>query len=153
MADGQTSTQGRRTGGCLCGAVRFSAVPRLDTLGACHCGTCRRWSAGPFMCVECEGEVVFADTAALGVYRSSEWAERGFCTRCGTSLFYRLVDKPYYAVSAEAFDDRDGFVFTTQVFVDEKPGYYAFANRTKDMTGAEVFAAVAAAGQDDGGKA
>jgi hypothetical protein len=52
-------------------------------------------------------------------------------------------------VSAEAFDDRNGYVFTSQIFIDEKPSYYEFANRTHNMTGAEVFAAFApgAAGQ------
>ena len=48
-----------------------------------------------------------------------------------------------YAVSAEAFDERGGFAFTSQIFIDEKPAYYDFANQTHNMTGAEVFAAFA----------
>ena len=48
-------------------------------------------------------------------------------------------------VSAEAFDDRSDFAFTTQIFIDEKPAYYTFANATKDMTGPEVFEAMQAA--------
>jgi hypothetical protein len=60
-------------------------------------------------------------------------------------LFYRLVGKDISAVSAETIDDKSGFVFTTQIFVDEKPPYYDFANKTKNMTGPEVFAAFAAA--------
>ena len=32
------------------------------------------------------------------------------------------------------------FVFDHQVFIDEKPDYYSFANETKDMTGQELFA-------------
>jgi hypothetical protein len=46
-------------------------------------------------------------------------------------------------VSAEALDDRGGYAFKTQIFIDEKPGYYEFANKTHNMTGAEVFAAFA----------
>ena len=84
------------------------------------------------------------DPAQLGVYRSSEWAERCFCKQCGTPLFYRLVGKDFYAVSVEAFDDRGDFALTSQIFVDEKPPYYDFANKTKNMTGAEVFAAFGA---------
>ena len=133
------------SGGCLCGAVRFTAAPRDPHVGACHCGMCRRWSAGPFLALECGGTVKVEDTTQLGVYRSSEWAERCFCKRCGTPLFYRLVGKDFYAVSAEAFDDKTGFAFTSQIFVDEKPAYYDFANKTKNMTGPEVFAAFAAA--------
>jgi hypothetical protein len=137
----------RRSGGCLCGAVRFTAAPRDHDLGACHCSMCRKWSAGPFLALECGGTVKVEDATNLGVYRSSEWAERCFCRQCGTVLFYRLVGKDFYAVSAESFDDRSGFAFTSQIFVDEKPSYYDFANKTKNMTGPEVFAAFAKASE------
>ena len=90
--------------------------------------------------VDCGDSVRLDDDSSLGVYRSSEWAERCFCKVCGASLFYRLIDKPFYAVSAEALDAMSGFKFTTEIFVDEKPDYYAFANPTKKMTGAEVMA-------------
>ena len=141
---GATSGQ-RLSAGCLCGAVRFTAAPREQDVGACHCSMCRRWTAGPFLGMQCGGTVRFEDTASLGIYRSSEWAERGFCKKCGTPLFYRLVGKEFYEVSAGAFDDASGFKFTSQIFVDEKPPYYDFANKTKNMTGAEVFAEMQAA--------
>ncbi len=131
------------SGGCLCGAVRFTAAPREKDFGICHCGMCRRWSAGPFFAVECGDTVKVADPSSLGIYRSSEWAERCFCKICGTPLFYRLIGKDFYAVSVEAFDDRSGFSLTSQIFIDEKPSYYDFANVTTTMTGAEVFAAFA----------
>jgi len=141
MADAMS---GRKlSGGCLCGAVRFAATPKNTEFGACHCSMCRKWTAGPFLAMECEGPVEFETTSALGCYRSSEWAERGFCRQCGTPLFYRLVGKDFYAVSVEAFDDKSGFAFTSQIFIDEKPAYYDFANKTQMMTGAEVFAAFA----------
>ena len=65
------------------------------------------------------------------------------------ALIETLIGKGMHFVSAEAFDDRNGYVFTSQIFIDEKPSYYEFANRTHNMTGAEVFAAFApgAAGQ------
>ena len=58
-------------------------------------------------------------------------------------LFYRLVGHNGHFVSAEALDDTSGFALTHQIFIDEKPAYYDFANKTKNMTGAEVFAAFA----------
>jgi hypothetical protein len=131
------------TGGCLCGAVRFTVRTKDDDFGVCHCGMCRRWSAGPFFNKECEGAVEIADPTQLGVYRSSAWAERCFCKTCGSVLFYRLVGKGFSAVSAEALDDRERLQFTSQIFIDEKPAYYDFANKTHTMTGAEVFAAFA----------
>ena len=96
--------------------------------------------------VDCGESVEFTKADGLSFYRSSKWAERGFCNRCGSPLCYRLVGKTAMFVSMEALDDRDGFTFTNQIFIDEKPGYYTFANHTKTMTGAEVFAAFSQAG-------
>jgi hypothetical protein len=148
MGKSAGSAAERASGGCLCSSVRFTAALRERHFSACHCGMCRRWTAGPFLSLECR-DVAIADPSHLGVYRSSAWAERGFCKQCGTSLFYRLVDRDFYAVSTEAFDNTGSFAFTSQIFIDEKPVYYDFANSTTIMTGPEVFAAFAA---DEAGK-
>src|SRR5688572_19791355 len=103
-------------GGCLCGAVRFTAAPKNREIGACHCGMCRRWSAGPFLVLDCSDTLKVDDPSNLGVYRSSEWAERCFCKKCGTPLFYRLIGQNMHFVSAEALDDRADYVFTSQIF-------------------------------------
>jgi hypothetical protein len=136
-----------RSGGCLCGAVRFTARLKSRDVGVCHCSMCRKWAAGPFFAMECDGVVQVADETYLGAYRSSERAERCFCKRCGSVLFYRLVGKDFSAVSAEALDDRKDFRFASQIFIDDKPAYYEFANKTRNMTGAEVFAAFAPSGE------
>jgi hypothetical protein len=128
------------TGGCLCGAVRFVATPAARHFDACHCSMCRRWAAGPALMVDCGKSVTFTDKTGLAFYRSSEWAERGFCNRCGSPLCYRLTGQDSHFMSLEAFDEREGFTFNVQIFTDEKPAYYEFANKTKMMTGAEVFA-------------
>ncbi len=132
-----------KSGGCLCGAVRFSAAPPNSEVGVCHCGMCRRWAAGPFLAIDCADSLKVENPADMGVYRSSEWAERCFCKKCGTPLFYRLVGKNLHFASAEAFDDRSGYTLTSQIFIDEKPAYYDFANQTHNMTGTEVWAAFA----------
>ncbi|PHR91129.1 MAG: aldehyde-activating protein [Robiginitomaculum sp.] len=98
---------------------------------------CQKWAAGPYMAISCS-DVVFESEAALGVYKSSEWGERGFCKTCGTSLFWRMTG--YCGVSEGAFDALGPISFTTEVFIDEKPTHYEFANKTTQMTGAEVFA-------------
>jgi hypothetical protein len=131
-------------GGCLCGAVRFTAQAG-NSVGACHCSMCRKWTGGPFMAMEVGSTLKIENDAQLGVYRSSEWAERCFCKTCGSSLFYRLVGKNYDVVSAEALDDTGHMTLVSQIFIDEKPAYYDLANKTKMQTGAEVFAEFAAA--------
>ena len=136
------SGQGERmTGSCLCGAVRFKATPSNREVTACHCGMCRRWTAGPFFALDCGTAIEIEDPTQLGVYRSSDWAERAFCKQCGTPLFYRLIPRNLYFISTEALHDQSDLVFTSQIFVEEKPAYYEFANKTRNMTGAEAFAA------------
>jgi hypothetical protein len=102
---------------------------------------CRRWSAGPFFAVPCGDTVEFEKTGALTYFRSSQWGERGFCADCGTSLIWKLHDNDDLNVSAQAFDEADEFAFGAELFVDEKPGNYAFGNDTKKLTGAEIMAA------------
>ncbi|NWH08975.1 MAG: GFA family protein [Alphaproteobacteria bacterium] len=129
------------SGRCLCGAVTFTAEPRALHMDSCHCSMCRRWSAGPLFAVDVGTSLKIADGAKLGVYGSSDWAERCFCSVCGSTLFWRMRDGSFTGVSAQAFDDPGIFEFTTEIFVDEKPANYAFAGERKRMTGAEVLAA------------
>jgi hypothetical protein len=101
---------------------------------------CRKWGGGPLMAVDCGTVVSFEGEENISTFPSSEWAERGFCNKCGSNLFYKLKDSGQYIMTAGLFDDEARFVFEEQIFIDEKPAYYEFKNETKDMTGAEVFA-------------
>jgi hypothetical protein len=130
------------TGKCLCGAVKFTAEETPSMFGVCHCEMCRRWASGPLFAVGVKS-IAFDSEENIGRYHSSDWAERGFCKVCGTSLFYRIVENDHYIVSVGAFDDQDRWEFVSQIFTDEKPGFYDFANQTRMMTGPEVFAAFA----------
>jgi hypothetical protein len=123
---------------CLCGAVHIKATSMSKHVGACHCGMCRKWGGGPFMEVDCGTDVTFTGEDNISVFDSSKWAERGFCRQCGSHLFYRLKDNGLYMIPVGLFAD-NGFVFDHQVFVDKKPSYYRFANKTKDMTEQQVF--------------
>ncbi len=134
-------------GKCLCGAVTFTAEVATRDVDVCHCSMCRRWSAGPYIGLSHDGSVTFTGAENIGVYKSSDWAERGFCKVCGSSLYYHLLGTEHYSFSANALDDEAGITLTSQIFIDEKPGYYDFANDTPKLTGAEVFAAFAKAGE------
>jgi hypothetical protein len=131
--------EGRLNGSCLCGACRFTAVPDHGA-HACHCGNCRKWSGGVFLSVHCGTSVAFNEDAPLSRYASSEWAERMFCSRCGSSLVWQMKDGSSQIVSIQAFDRPGDFELTVQMYVDQKPDTYAFANRTEMMTEAEVIA-------------
>lgn len=136
-------------GRCLCGSVRFTAAPKEHIVGICHCEMCRRWAGGSFFAIDCGDTVKFESTEDLAIYPSSEWGERGFCKKCGSSLFWKMRDKLSYEISVNALEDPGDLILDHEIFIDDKPDYYAFAGDAKKMTGAEVFAAAAAEAKEE----
>ena len=126
-----------KTGNCLCGAVKLTAVLENNLVDACHCSICRRQAAGPYMTMHCKSLDVEGGEA-LGLYRASDYGERGFCSKCGSVLFWRTQDGSMTVVSANALDDLGEVILKTEIFVDEQPGYYSFAQKTDRLTGAQV---------------
>jgi hypothetical protein len=133
------------TGKCLCGAVRFTAENVKSEHSACHCGMCRRWSGGsPFFAVRAD-DVKFEGEENVGRYDSSDWAQRGFCKTCGTSLFYYFKAAKRYAMSAGVFDDNAQFKLTREIFVDRKPVGYSLAGDHPRWTEEETIAKMTSA--------
>lgn len=128
-------TQGR----CLCGAVTLHVSAHDPHVDVCHCRMCRVWSGGPMMAVTASRAPRVDGEADVAIYASSDWAERGFCRHCGTHLFYRLKSGEHYAIPVGLMGDTSPWEMTLQIFTDEQPQYYAFANDTRTMTGQEVF--------------
>lgn len=128
------------SGSCLCGAISFVAEKMTTSVAACHCESCRKWGGSAFMEVSCGSQVTFEGADKLSVFDSSEWAERGFCSACGSHLFYRLKETQEHMMPVGLFDDDSGLTFQRQVFIDEKPDYYHFGNTTEELTGEQLFA-------------
>ena len=139
-----------KTGGCLCGAVRFTLTEAPTEYGACHCSMCRKFSGGIELGIRAmTDEITWDADEELATYTSSEWAERGFCRKCGSSLFWRLTApgpiQGMLSLSVGALDSMDGLEFNTEVYIDHKPQSHEFAGERQRMTEADVMAMVAAA--------
>ncbi|MEE8275712.1 MAG: GFA family protein [Alphaproteobacteria bacterium] len=75
------------TGGCLCGAVRYHATADPVRAVICHCGTCRKVSGAAFLSFVHFPKDAFTWTSGAPTrYRSSAYAQRGFCPQCGSTL-------------------------------------------------------------------
>ena len=129
------SQQGR----CLCGAVQYTADEVDTDLHGCHCSMCRRWGGGPALAASV-GNVTFEGTEHITRYASSEWAERGFCSVCGSNLYYRLTAADHYIMQMGTFDDQSDFTVTGEIYIDEKPEGYALAGDHPRLTGGEFLA-------------
>lgn len=127
------------SGRCLCGAVEFTAADVETDHHACHCSMCRRWTGSPMLAASA-GAVKFIGGEHITGYKSSDWAERCFCSKCGTSLFYYLIPADHYVISVGAFDDADAFTMVGEIFIDNKPPGYGFAGDHPRKTEAEFMA-------------
>ena len=96
------------------------------------------------MGVQCGAEVTLADESQVAVYKSSGYGERCFCKTCGSTLFWRMQGGAKHVVSAQSFDDPGAFKFVSEIFIDEQPANYCFANDVKRMTGPDFVAALMA---------
>ncbi|TDJ36640.1 MAG: GFA family protein [Gammaproteobacteria bacterium] len=129
------------TGHCLCGAVSFTAEDVETDIHTCHCSMCRRWAGGPGFAAGV-GSVQFSGEELITRYDSSAWAERGFCSRCGSNLFYRLKDANHYILQMGTFDDQSSFKVSGEIYIDEKPAGYDLAGDHPRMTGEEFMASL-----------
>lgn len=74
-------------GGCLCGAVRYRATAEPVRAVICHCSMCRKHSGAPVLAFVHFPSASFAWIKGEPArYRSSRYAERGFCSICGSTL-------------------------------------------------------------------
>jgi len=128
-----------RQGMCVCGGVTFEADIEAPHYHACHCATCRRWG-GPGMAAPATA-LRISPEASVKSFSSSDYGVRGFCANCGTHLYWKSNDDGLIFVWVGTLESSDDLRFDTQIFIDSKPSHYAFSNETKNMTGAEVFAA------------
>jgi adenylate cyclase len=83
------------TGGCLCGDIRYRVTePAVDT-NFCHCRMCQKFSGAPVTVGSTypSGAVQFTRGEPT-YFKSSPFAERGFCANCGSSLTYRPLTPP-----------------------------------------------------------
>ena len=123
----------KKTGRCLCGAVRYEAEFEEPAAHACHCGMCRRWSGSVGMALPAT-TIAFEDEEPITLYNSSEWAERGFCGTCGGHLFYRLKQNGQTIVWFGTLDDVSDITMGSEMYVDHKPDFLAFTGDHPRLT-------------------
>ncbi len=127
----------------MCGAVKFTALTDALTFQICHCEMCRRWTGSAFMGVSVPNDGLrFQGVAHIRTLQSSDWAERAWCGRCGSTLYYRLTGDTATTteLSLGLFDTPSDFTLEEEIFIDQKPGSYAFSGDHPRATRAEVMA-------------
>lgn len=115
-------------GSCLCGSVTFEIAGELGAPDACHCVQCRKWTGHFLPSTEVPRTALTVNGADnITWYPSSEKVRRGFCARCGASLFFDPLDQKkdnWIGVSMGAFDSPTETRLALHIFVAEKGDYY-----------------------------
>lgn len=106
----------RLTGGCLCGAIRYS-IGGYSSAVHCHCGMCRRATGAPFATwVSLPRSRFRLETEPPPAYRSSPEARRSYCAACGSQLFMAYGDDDEISVSLGTLDDPSAIEIGANIF-------------------------------------
>lgn len=117
-----------RTGGCLCGAIRYELEGELGPVTLCHCQYCRRAHGAPFVAV------AFMRTDQIrwtrGADRIHEMGTEGvgfraFCSRCATRLYNRAESTDRFTMLVVgSLDDDTGVQPRMHINLESKSAWY-----------------------------
>ena len=117
------------TGGCLCGAVRYEIHGPLRNIVNCHCSKCRRFhgNVGAYTSIR-YADLKLIQQTGLKWYDSvtdeTPNVQRGFCSKCGSSLFWHPTGRKTIAVAAGSLDEPTGLHTTRHIWVSQQGDYY-----------------------------
>lgn len=117
-------------GSCLCGGVTYALTGHIRNSVACHCRQCRKTS-GHYVSATQVGpeQLEITNDQTLTWYQSSPEAQRGFCNRCGSSLFWRHTeDNGAVSIMSGTLDGATGITTEKHIFVADKGDYYEIAD-------------------------
>lgn len=124
-------------GHCLCGAVTITAQSHAASVSACHCSMCRRWNGAAMWVLEAPSIDV---SGPVKRYRSSSFAERAWCEKCGAHLWIK-DDNGDYEVVPGLFDEARDLPLSHEIYVDQAFASMTLAGGHKRETRAEYEAA------------
>lgn len=146
MGDGAAKYIGEElTGSCLCGSVCVTLRRPHREVDVCHCSMCQTWGGAMYAGIEADDFTVEGDEH-ITRYPSSKWAQRAFCSKCGSHLWYKFVPTGNRTFLAGLFDLPEGLPIKHQIFIDEKPDWFDLAQDSPKKTGPEIIAEAKAAG-------
>lgn len=112
-------------GSCLCGAVKFAVTGELHPPDACHCSQCRRQSGHFWASTDvARAALTIHGAESLTWFHSSEKVRRGFCSTCGSALFWDPIKRDRIAVAMGAFESPTDTRLAMHIHVADKGDYY-----------------------------
>jgi len=111
-------------GGCLCGAVRYTAQAEQTGAIICHCTDCQKFTGATFAALVPVQKAALTVTGPVkihsGVGGSGKPVLRNFCAECGSSLFEEPTIRQGLAIIfAGTLDDPKAVSPLREIFRDD----------------------------------
>ena len=115
---------------CLCGGIKLKTQGYHRNVQNCHCIQCMKTHGhhAAYTNVE-ERNVKFLKKRTLRWFKSSKRAKRGFCNKCGASLFFKIIGAKTISIAAGMFNKPIKLKTTMNIFVKGKSDYYKLHSR------------------------
>jgi len=96
----------------------------------CHCIQCMKTHGhyAAYTNIQ-EQNIKFLKKRTLKWFRSSKRAKRGFCRKCGASLFFKVIGSNIVHIAAGMFNGPTKLKTKMNIFVKRKLDYYKLDNR------------------------
>lgn len=123
MGGGALNMGGTIAGGCLCGACRYATRAAPLNVRACHCRLCQKATGAPLYARVLVPLDRVTITGPVGWFSSSPELRRGFCTRCGTTLFSERAAMNAIGLTMGSLDDPDRFAPSAHIWLSSKQAW------------------------------
>lgn len=115
------------TGGCLCGGVRYEVTGPLRDVVVCHCSRCLRSHGHAAAYSACaRSDLALVRDGTLRWYEADGRA-RGFCSECGSSLFWSAAGRPTISIAAGTLEQPTGLRTVAHIYTRDHADYYEIA--------------------------
>ena len=118
------------TANCLCKGVKFKTSGEHRKVSNCHCIQCRKTHGifGAYSNVK-DKDIKFINKKTLKWFKSSSNAKRGFCKKCGASIFFKFKNSDNISIAAGMFNGKTGLKTMRNIFVSSKSDFYKITDK------------------------
>jgi hypothetical protein len=120
-----------RTGSCHCQGVRYRLTGEIRDVINCFCQQCQKTTGHHFAATQCKlDQFELLSDVTLNWYEASSEAKRGFCNRCGSSLFWTKHGTDTISITAGTLDKPTGLKTVKNIFVEDMGDYHSLPETT-----------------------
>ena len=120
---------------CLCGGIQLKANGLLRHVLNCHCYQCMKTHGNyATYTTSLEKDIKFIKKRTLKWFKSSKKAKRGFCKKCGASMFFKFLRSNSISIAAGMFKNPTKLKTSMNIFVKGKLDYYKLDNKLPKFT-------------------